>query len=76
MCHHSKLNVFGMPDWPSSLRGQAAMYRKLAKQTEDLVVKNELLWLANMCDEVAENIEDHLAVGEDHAPRGPLSRLS
>jgi hypothetical protein len=25
---------------------------------------------------IADNIEDHLTGGEDHAPRGPLSRLS
>jgi hypothetical protein len=31
--------------------------------------------LAFVC-EVAKNIEDHLTGGEDHAPRGPLSRLS
>jgi hypothetical protein len=24
---------------------------------------------------IADNIEDHLTGGEDHAPRGPLSRL-
>jgi hypothetical protein len=61
MCHHSKLNstVFGMPDRPDSLRAQAAMYRKLAEQADDPVVKNELLALAYMCDEVADNIEDH-----------------
>ena len=65
MCHHSKLNgtVFGMHDWPDSLRGQAAMYRKLAEQTDDPVVKNELLALAYVCDEVADNIEDHLTDG-------------
>jgi hypothetical protein len=65
MCHHSKLNgtVFGMHDWPDSLRGQAAMYRKLAEQTDDPVVKNELLELASVCEEVANNIEDHLTDG-------------
>jgi hypothetical protein len=61
-CHHSKLNgtVFGMHDWPDSLRGQAAMYRKLAEQTDDPFVKNEVLELASVCEEVADNIEDHL----------------
>jgi hypothetical protein len=44
-CHDSKLNgtVFGTHDWPYHLRGQAAMYRKLAEQTDDPTVKNELL---------------------------------
>jgi hypothetical protein len=68
-CDHSKLNgtVFGMHDWPDSLRGQAAMYRKLAEQTDDPFVKNELLELASVCEEVADNIEDHLT-GESVGP--------
>src|ERR1700730_10059958 len=68
-CHDSKLNgtVFGMHDWPDSLRGQAAMYRKLAEQTDDAFVTNELLELASFCEEVANNIEDHLT-GESVGP--------
>jgi hypothetical protein len=31
--------------------------------------------LASVCEEIADNVEDHLTDGEDHAPRGP-SRLS
>jgi hypothetical protein len=60
--HESKLNgsVFGMHDWPDSLRGQAALYRKLAEQTDDPFVKSELLELASVCEEIANNIEDHL----------------
>jgi hypothetical protein len=52
-CHDSKLNgtVFGTHDWPYHLRGQAAMYRKLAEQTDDPTVKNELLELASVCEE-------------------------
>jgi hypothetical protein len=30
--------------------------------------------LASVCEEIADNIEDHLAGGEGQAPRGP--RLS
>jgi hypothetical protein len=41
----------------------AAMYRQLAEQTDDPVVKNELLELASVCVEVANNIEDHLTAG-------------
>jgi hypothetical protein len=76
--HRSKLNgtLFGMRDWPDCVRGQAALYRNLAEQTDDPVVNHELLALAFVCDEVADNIEDHLTGGEDHAPRGPLSTLS
>lgn len=55
--------MFGRHDWPNSLRGQAAMYRKLAEQTDDPVVKNEMLELASVCVEVANNIEDHLTGG-------------
>jgi hypothetical protein len=35
-----------------------------------------MLALASVCDEIADNIEDHLTGGEDHAPRGPFSKLS
>jgi hypothetical protein len=50
-------------DWHDYLRDQAAMYRKLAEQTDDPIVKNELLELASVCEEVASNIEDHLTGG-------------
>jgi uncharacterized protein Yka (UPF0111/DUF47 family) len=39
------------------------MYRQLAEQADNPVVKNELLELASVCDEVANNIEDHLTGG-------------
>ena len=50
-------------DWPDYLRDQAAMYRKLAEEADDPVVKAELLELASVCEEVANNIEDHLTGG-------------
>jgi hypothetical protein len=50
-------------DWPDRLRGHAATYRKLAEQTDDPIIKTELLELASVCDEVANNIEDHLTGG-------------
>jgi hypothetical protein len=68
--------VFGIHDWLDYLQDQAAKYRKLVEQADDPFVKAELLALASVCDEIADNIEDHLTGGEDHAPRGPLSRLS
>jgi hypothetical protein len=76
--HRSKLNgtVFGIHDWLYYLQGQAAKYRKLVEQADDPVVKHELLALAFVCDEVADNIENHLTGGKDHAPSGRLSRLS
>ena len=36
-CHDSKLNgtVFGLHDWPTAIRGLAAIYMKLAEQSLD-----------------------------------------
>ena len=77
-CRDSKLDgtVFGIHDWLNHLRDQAAKYRKLVQRADDHLVKTELLALASVCDEIADNIEEHLADGEDHAPRGPLSKPS
>jgi hypothetical protein len=52
-----------MHDWPDYLRYQAAKYRQLAEQTDDPVIKIEMLELATVCEEVANNIEDHLTGG-------------
>jgi D-isomer specific 2-hydroxyacid dehydrogenase, NAD binding domain len=49
----SSLGLCGMHDWPDYLRDAAAMYRKLAEQADDPVVKNEMLELASVCEEVA-----------------------
>jgi hypothetical protein len=53
----------GSPCWPDYLRDQAAMYRQLAEQADDSVVKNKLLELASVCEDVANHIEDHLTSG-------------
>jgi len=50
-------------DWPDYLRDQANMYRQQAEQTDDPIVKDELLELASVCEEVANNIENHLTGG-------------
>ena len=75
-CDHSKLNgtVFGTPDLFNYLRDQAATYRKLVERAVDPLVKTELRALASVCDEIADNIEEHLTGGP--APRGPSSMLS
>jgi hypothetical protein len=39
------------------------MYRQQAEQADDPIAKNELLELASVCEEVANNIEDHLTGG-------------
>ena len=77
-CDPSKLNgtVFGIDDWLNYVRDQAATYRKLVKRADDPLVKTELLALASVCEEIADNIEDHLTGKEEHAPRGPRSKLS
>ena len=74
-CHDSKLNgtVFGIRDWLNYLRDQAATYRKLVAQADDPFVKTELLALVSVCEEIADNIEDHLTGEEDRSPRGRLS---
>jgi hypothetical protein len=64
--HRADARLIGIvPAWigPDYLRDQAAMYRQLAEQTDDPVVKNELLELASVCEDVANNIEDHLTSG-------------
>ena len=50
-------------DWPDYLRDEAAMYRQIAELADDSVVKNEMLELASVCEEVANNIDDHLTGG-------------
>ena len=62
-CPHSKRVLFGMHYWPECLRGQAATYRKLAEQTDDPVVKKNLLALMSVCEELADSIDDHLSGG-------------
>ena len=50
-------------EWDDYLRQQAAAYRQLAEKAKDAVVKKELLDLADVCEEVANNIEDRLTSG-------------
>ena len=45
------------------LRDEARKYRQLAEQAEDPLIKQELLELAMVCDEVADNIEDRMTAG-------------
>ena len=75
---HSKLKgtVFSIHNWLNYLQDQAAKCRKLVEQADDPLVKTELRALASVCEQIAENIEDHLTGGDDHAPRGPLSTPS
>ena len=45
------------------LREQAIKYRELAEKAEDPLVKQEFLELAEVCEEVANNIDDRRASG-------------
>ena len=45
------------------LRDEARKYRQQAEQAEDPLIKQELLELAAVCDEVADNIEDRMTAG-------------
>jgi hypothetical protein len=45
------------------LREEAVKYRRLAEQATDEFVKKELLELAQVCEEVANSIEDRLTGG-------------
>ena len=38
-------------------------YRRLAEEANDPLIKEELVALADICDKVANNIEDHLTAG-------------
>ena len=60
-CHDPNLDDanLGTQDWPDHLRTHAIIYREIAERTEDAFIKNELLDLASVCEEVADNIEDH-----------------
>ena len=50
-------------DWDDYLRHEAAMYRQLAEKSENVFGKQELLDLAAVCEEVANNVEDRLTGG-------------
>ena len=45
------------------LREEAAKYRKLADEAADPLIRQEFLELAEVCEEVADKIEDRRASG-------------
>ena len=59
--HDFKLNgtVFSVHDWLNYLRDQSAKCRAFVGRADDHLIKTELLALASVCDEIADNIEDH-----------------
>jgi len=44
-------------DWNDYLRDQAAQYRRMAEEADDQTLREELLELADVAEEVAEHIE-------------------
>ena len=50
-------------DWADYLRDEAAKFRQLAETAVDSSIKQELLDLAAVCEEVANNIEDRMPGG-------------
>jgi hypothetical protein len=52
-----------MNHYSDYLREQATKYRELAETAEDLLIKQEFLELAAVCEEVANNIDDRRASG-------------
>ena len=50
-------------DWAYYLRDEAENFRQLAETAEDPSIKQELLDLAAVCEEVANNIEDRMPGG-------------
>ena len=50
-------------DFDDYLREEALKYRRLGEQADDPVIKHELPELADVCNEVANNIEDRMTAG-------------
>jgi hypothetical protein len=50
-------------DYDDYLRDQATKYRQLAEGAEDPHIKAELFELAEICEEVANRVEDRMTAG-------------
>lgn len=50
-------------DFDDYLRDQATKFRQLADKADDKFIRQELLELATVCEEVANHIEDRLTAG-------------
>jgi hypothetical protein len=56
--------AFRCGNWVADyLRDEAAKYGQLAESAEELSIKQELLDLAAVCEEAADNIEDRMPGG-------------
>ena len=63
-------------DWDDYLRQQAVMYLQLAGKTGGAVNKQELLDLAAVCEEVANNIEDRQLLADFVVKVGDYLKLA
>lgn len=52
-----------MHEYSDYLRDEAAKYRELAAKDQDLYAKREFLELANICEEVANDMDDRRVSG-------------
>jgi len=52
-----------MQHYSDYLREQAARFRELAEKAEEPVIKQEFLELAEVCEEVANNLDDRRSSG-------------
>jgi hypothetical protein len=52
-----------MQEYSDYLRDEAAKYRELAAKDQDICAKREFLELANICEEVANEMDDHRVSG-------------
>jgi len=50
-------------DYDDYLRDQATRYRQLAESAQDPAIKAELFELAEICEDVANKIEDRMTAG-------------
>jgi hypothetical protein len=50
-------------DYDDYLREQASQFRHLAEGAQDPPVKAELFELAEICEEIANNVEDRMTAG-------------
>jgi len=53
----------GIMDYPDYLRAQAAEFRARAEEIDEIAIARELKELAQICEHVAEELEDRQPAG-------------
>jgi hypothetical protein len=59
----NRVEYYGMNHYSDYLREQAVKYRELAEKAEEPGIKQEFFELAEVCEEVANKIDDRRASG-------------